>query len=54
MALGMMLPGMFAGYIWKWIGGYNNFFWLVMAAGILTFIVTFIVRIDSSSYGRKQ
>ena len=44
MALSMMIPGLFAGYIWKWVGGYNPFFWLVMACGLITFAVTLLVR----------
>lgn len=51
MALGMMLPGMAAGWIWERLGileilgagspqGYINFFWLVMLSATATFAVT--------------
>ena len=46
MALGMMLPGMFAGYVWKWVGGYLNFFYVVMLCCIATVAVTLIVKND--------
>lgn len=46
MALGMMIPGMFAGYVWKWVGGYLNFFNVVMLCCIATVIVAFIVKRD--------
>ena len=39
MALSMMIPGMFAGYIQEAIG-YTNFFWMVIACCIATVIVT--------------
>lgn len=41
MALSMMIPGMFAGYIQEAIG-YVNFFWLVMVCCIATVIVTLL------------
>ena len=54
MALSMMIPGMFAGYLWKWIGGYVPFFCLVMVCSLLTFAVTFIVRKKvPEDFGRK-
>lgn len=40
MALGMMLPGMFAGHLFEWIGGYVGFFWLVMISCVFTIIAT--------------
>ena len=43
MALGMMLPGMVAGYIQEAVG-YTGLFWLVMAGGLLSIAVTFAVR----------
>lgn len=54
MALGMMLPGMVAGYIQEWIG-YSGLFWLVMACCLATFTLTFLARrgIDPN-YGRRQ
>jgi len=53
MALSMMIPGMLAGYIWKWIGGYTNFFILVMLCCLVTVAVTFIVKVDPE-YGKKE
>lgn len=63
MALGMMLPGMAAGWIFEkleniqWIGlsgphGYFNFFCWVMLCSLVTFLVTFFVKIDKS-FGKK-
>ena len=46
MALGMMIPGIFAGYIWKWLGGYIGFFWFVMLCCLVTVVVTMLVKID--------
>ncbi len=43
MALGMMLPGMAAGYIQEAVG-YTGLFWLVMACCLLSIAVTFAVR----------
>ena len=53
MALSMMIPGMFAGYIQEAIG-YTNFFWMVIACCIATVIVTVFAdrRIDPE-YGKK-
>lgn len=53
MALSMMIPGMFAGYIQEAIG-YVNFFWMVIACCVATLIVTFLVdrKIDPE-YGLK-
>ena len=53
MALSMMIPGMFAGYIQEAIG-YVNFFWMVIACCVATLIVTFLVdrKIDPD-YGHK-
>jgi len=53
MALSMMIPGMFAGYVWKWMGGYNGFFWFVMATCLVTVLVTLLVKVEPS-YGRAQ
>lgn len=44
MALGMMLPGMAAGWIFEHIGGYTSFFGLVMLTSIATFAATEAVR----------
>lgn len=53
MALSMMIPGMFAGYIQEAIG-YVNFFWMVMICCIATIIVTyFIDRKIDPNYGKK-
>lgn len=43
MALSMMIPGMFAGYLQEWLG-YELFFWMVMLCCLPTVIVTFLVR----------
>ncbi len=57
MALGMMLPGMAAGYIKETIldNSYINFFWWVLACNLATWTVTFLVRrhIDPA-YGAKK
>lgn len=64
MALGMMLPGMAAGWIHEQLEsvhifssvgpqGYTNFFWWVMLCCIPTFIVCSIVHIDPN-FGRKR
>lgn len=53
MALGMMIPGIFAGYIWKWLGGYTGFFWFVIVCCLVTVVVTMLVKIDPE-YGKKN
>lgn len=52
MALGMMLPGMAAGWIQEQLG-YVNFFWWIMICCIATFIVTALIKIDPN-YGKKS
>jgi PAT family beta-lactamase induction signal transducer AmpG len=52
MALGMMVPGMFSGWIQEQLG-YQNFFLWVMAATIPGFIVTGLVKIDPE-FGKKN
>ena len=53
MALSMMIPGMFAGFIQEAIG-YVNFFWLVMICCAATIIVTiFADRKIDPEYGKK-
>lgn len=54
MALSMMIPGMFAGYLQEMVG-YEWFFWIVMLCCVATVVMTFLVRrrIDDS-YGKKQ
>ena len=57
MALGMMLPGMAAGYIMENILGdsYTNFFWWVLCCNIATWLVTALVRPHiSPEYGAKK
>ena len=53
MALSMMIPGMFAGYIQEALG-YANFFWMVIACCAATLLVTYFVdrKIDPD-YGHK-
>ena len=53
MALSMMIPCMFAGYIQESLG-YVNFFWMVMVCCIATVAVTILARrkVDPE-YGRK-
>lgn len=53
MALSMMIPGMFAGYIQEAIG-YTNFFWMVIACCVATVLVTiFADRKIDPNYGKK-
>ena len=54
MALSMMIPGMFAGYIQEWMG-YKDFFWMVMVCCLATVAVTFFVkqRVDEN-YGKNN
>ena len=53
MAMSMLIPGMFAGYIQEALG-YVDFFWMVMACCVATLIVTFFVdkKVDPL-YGKK-
>lgn len=43
MAMSMMIPGLFAGYLCE-ATGYRAFFWIVMAASALTFLVSGAAR----------
>ncbi len=53
MALSMMIPGMFAGYIQESLG-YVNFFWMVMVCCFATIFVTILARRNvDPDYGRK-
>jgi PAT family beta-lactamase induction signal transducer AmpG len=53
MAMSMLIPGMFAGYIQEALG-YVDFFWMVMACCLATFIVTFFAyRKLDPNYGKK-
>lgn len=52
MALGMMMPGMMAGWLQELIG-YENFFWWVMICCVTTIAVTAFIKVDDS-FGKKQ
>jgi PAT family beta-lactamase induction signal transducer AmpG len=52
MALGMMIPAMFSGWLQEQLG-YQNFFLWIMAATIPGFIVTALVKIDPR-FGKKK
>jgi len=52
MALGMMLPGMFSGWLQELVG-YQYFFVWVMIATLPSFIVTFLIPLERS-FGRKE
>jgi len=53
MALSMMIPGMFAGYLQEWLG-YQGFFWMVIGCCIAPLIVTFLARNRvNAEYGKK-
>lgn len=51
MALGMMVPGMFAGWIQERLG-YVDFFWWIMICCVVTLAVTALIKVDAN-YGRK-
>lgn len=51
MALSMMLPGFFAGYVQEWLG-YTNFFIFVMICCLATVAVTFKIKVDPE-FGKK-
>lgn len=64
MAIGMMVPGMFAGWIHQFFEkyeffaegsnqGYINFFWFVVLSSTITFLVCALVKIDPM-FGRKK
>ena len=52
MALSMMIPGMFAGYLQETLG-YTSFFGFVMACCLVTVLVTCMVKVDPE-YGKKR
>lgn len=52
MALGMMLPGMWSGWLQELIG-YNHFFVWTLICCVATWLVTSLIKVDPS-YGRKQ
>ena len=51
MALGMMIPGMFAGVLQEWMG-YVGFFWWIMGCCLVTLAVTALIKVDPS-FGLK-
>lgn len=52
MALGMMIPGMFSGWLQEIIG-YNHFFIWVLLATIPAFIITYFIPLDPE-FGKKS
>ena len=52
MALGMMIPGMFSGWLQDLIG-YQNFFVWVLIATIPSFLVAARIKIDPT-FGKKK
>ena len=52
MALGMMLPGMFAGWMQEMLG-YNHFFVWVMLCSIVPIVAVSLLKIDPN-YGKKS
>ena len=52
MALGMMIPGMFAGALQEWMG-YVGFFWWIMGCCLVTLAVTALIKVDPT-FGRKS
>ena len=52
MALGMMVPGMFSGWLQEWMG-YQNFFVWVMLATIPSFVVARLIPIRAD-FGRRE
>ena len=52
MALGLMLPGMAAGWLQEQMG-YVNFFWWVMGCCLVTLLVTALLKIDPE-FGKKK
>ncbi len=52
MALGMMLPGMAAGWLQEWMG-YQHFFIWIMVCCAVTFVVAALLKIDPE-FGKKQ
>lgn len=64
MAIGMMIPGMFAGWIYQFFDSYEfisygphqgfiNFFWVVVVSSTLTFLVCSLLKIEPS-FGKKE
>ena len=53
MALGMMIPGMFAGALQEWMD-YVGFFWWIMGCCLVTLAVTALIKVDPSFGLKKQ
>ena len=51
MALSMMIPGAFAGYLQEMMG-YEAFFWMVIACCLGTVAVTKLIKVDPE-YGKN-
>jgi len=51
MALGMMIPGMFAGWLQEWLG-YHYFFIWIMVCSIIPAIAVALLKIDAE-YGKR-
>jgi PAT family beta-lactamase induction signal transducer AmpG len=52
MALGMMLPAMFSGYIQEWLG-YQHFFIYVVICTLPSFLTLLFIRVDPG-FGLKK
>lgn len=52
MALSMMIPGAFAGYLQEMLG-YEAFFWMVIICCIGTVAVTKLIKVDPE-YGKNK
>jgi len=53
MALSMMIPGMFAGFLQEWLG-YAGFFWMVIVCCIAPVVITLICRKKiNPDFGKK-
>ena len=52
MALGMMIPGMMAGWLQELLGYKHFFYWIMICYGI-TFIVTAFIKVDPA-FGKKS
>ena len=50
MALSMMIPGAFAGYLQEWMG-YEMFFWMAIVCCLGTVAVTKLIKVDPE-YGK--
>ena len=52
MALGMMIPGMFAGWLQEQLG-YNHFFVWIMLCSVVPVVAVSLLKIDPD-YGRRK